>query len=737
MNPTDALLTLSEVAALGPERVGGKAWGLARLAVQRLRVPPTLVLLAVDGAPVPPPPADLAARLGPGPYFVRSSFVGEDAAGASYAGQGLTLSHLDRNDVAAAVAAVWASWENAHGRAYRARHGGAAQASGSVVVQREIVPVWSGVIFTRSPEAVGDWARIEAAKGYGEAVVGGRVRPQVFELEHTSGHLLGTCPPPLMRVLRLMRRSLRRLEAAVGGPADAEWCLDTRGRLWWLQVRPAVIAPPDLWSAVLAEEFWSGQVSRLMFATVGTTIERTMLREPLSVLEPDPPPLLRRYGGRVYVHAGMLARAFKLIPAWAHSDAVLAMLPPVLRERIRREAGAHRPWIPRQLLQAARRFIRLGFPWQPWRQPLAAKRLRRAADAWRDRPVPATRGELVAEIDHLLADLGATLRWVTWGMLYAYVFLPLLDRLLGPRAQAAGAGVLLANLPRDPVAALDRDLRAYAATLPADMTDVRAAPGFAELLARWAHRAEDRDVSAARLEDAPEGLVQLLRLAVSAPPTPPKAWWRWLLKDFRPWRVRDWLRAPLLLGVAATARTYLGFRECMRDIADRYLLALRRRLLALARLEGDDAPWAWGWTPGVGFDRSPDPDYGTAVVARFLHGDVPLAAAEYDPDALTGQAVSAGIARGRAVWLRGAGDLAMFKPGDVLLALYLDPSLSLVLEVAAAAAFVYGGMLSHGAILAREYGVPAVVGVAGLETIRTGALVEVDAVAGAVRVLEP
>ena len=94
--------------------------------------------------------------------------------------------------------------------------------------------------------------------------------------------------------------------------------------------------------------------------------------------------------------------------------------------------------------------------------------------------------------------------------------------------------------------------------------------------------------------------------------------------------------------------------------------------------------------------------------------------------------MSPGVARGRAIWIRSLEDLHKFEPGAILLASYLDPSFSMVLESSAGAALVHGGLLSHGAIIAREYGLPAVVGVTGLTQIQDGETIEVDGNTGTV-----
>ena len=84
--------------------------------------------------------------------------------------------------------------------------------------------------------------------------------------------------------------------------------------------------------------------------------------------------------------------------------------------------------------------------------------------------------------------------------------------------------------------------------------------------------------------------------------------------------------------------------------------------------------------------------------------------------------------------MRDPTDFERVANGDVLVAVYTDPGWTSVLERAAGLVLEAGGVLSHGAIVARELGIPALVGVAdATRTIRDGEEVVVDADAGVVR----
>lgn len=80
--------------------------------------------------------------------------------------------------------------------------------------------------------------------------------------------------------------------------------------------------------------------------------------------------------------------------------------------------------------------------------------------------------------------------------------------------------------------------------------------------------------------------------------------------------------------------------------------------------------------------------------------------------------------------------LDRLEPGDVLVVACTTPAYNLVLSLAGAVVTAAGGPMSHAAVIARELGIPAVVGArTALIDIRDGAQVEVDPVAGLVRIL--
>jgi pyruvate,water dikinase len=109
---------------------------------------------------------------------------------------------------------------------------------------------------------------------------------------------------------------------------------------------------------------------------------------------------------------------------------------------------------------------------------------------------------------------------------------------------------------------------------------------------------------------------------------------------------------------------------------------------------------------------------------------------ELDEDTVRGYAASPGVVEGVARVLMNVNDIGSIREGEVLVCPVTAPSWGPVFGKIAAAVSDIGGTMSHAAIVAREYGMPAVVGTGqATAKIRTGDRVRVDGDRGIVTVL--
>ena len=183
--------------ACDESRYGGKAVQLGEAVRAGLPVPPgvalpvSLVEALVRGRPEARRCVELARdQLGAGALAVRSSAVGEDGDGASFAGQHASV--LNAADVVDAVLQVARSASDASAAAYRSRLGRPAGTAIGVVLQRLVAAEVAGVLFTCDPVSGRDELVVEASWALGEAVVSGLVSPDFYRLT-PHGQLLQVC----------------------------------------------------------------------------------------------------------------------------------------------------------------------------------------------------------------------------------------------------------------------------------------------------------------------------------------------------------------------------------------------------------------------------------------------------------------------------------------------------------------------------------------------------------------
>ena len=232
----------------------------------------------VSAVPVPPDLAsavlDAYHRLGTGiSVAVRSSGIGEDAEGTSFAGMNATFTNVRGDEaVLARLVECWASLHGARALAYRASRDLTGEPAVAVVVQEMVPSERSGVMFTADPSN-GDTSRlvIEAAFGQGEVVVSGQVEPDTYVVDKEGPRLVhvrvGTQAFEIVRgedgadtrvelssdaggarvlddaeVLALARLGLAA-EAHYGAPQDTEWAM-AGDRTVLVQSRPITTLAP-------------------------------------------------------------------------------------------------------------------------------------------------------------------------------------------------------------------------------------------------------------------------------------------------------------------------------------------------------------------------------------------------------------------------------------------------------------------------------------------------------------
>ncbi len=719
--------------------------------------------------------AEALDRLGAdAPVAVRSSATAEDLPTASFAGQHDSfLGIVGADAVAEHVVRCWTSLFTDRAVAYRARadidHRDATMA---VVVQRMVDPDASGVLFTADPVS-GDRTvtTIEAVPGLADALVGGLVPPDAFRVQ--DGEIVersdaGGRPAAISdrEAVRLAEVG-RRIEAAFGVPQDVEWCLaDDRIRV--VQSRaitnlfpvPATSDDPDAPGPKVYVSVGHQQMMTDPMSALGLSMWQRMAFRPMHAAGGRP---FVDVTGALAVHAARDA----VITALGRSDPLIGDALRTAADRVSITHAAPSPTGPAQpgaqppppdlgpelvevLLEEGRRTIaatraafadgtgsavfqaidetlddlkrRLGDP-----RTMAAINAGLDASAWIDEHVAAwlgrphaadalTRsapGNVTSEMGLALLDVADAVRphpeAVAWLAVHRGADLP-----IGLADVEGGSEAL---------AALERFLDEYGMRCVGEIDLARPrwgehpgalVPLVLENVERFEPGEAVRRFERGRL-DAAATEAELLAELRALPDGNVKA------EELR--RAIDRLR------------TFIGYREFPKYVIVScfavYKEALLReadRLVAGGSLDGRDDAFH------LTFDELREA-VATGVVDRDLvgrrkeqhHADARLTPPRVllstgealhgsyhrtdAPDgALVGLGVSAGTVEGRARVVRTMAD-ADLRPGDILVTPHTDPSWAPLFVTAAGLVTEVGGLMTHGAVVAREYGLPAVVGV--------------------------
>ncbi len=172
---------------------------------------------------------------------VRSSSTVEDLPGMSFAGQYSSYLNVTKNDLKERIKACWDSLDNDRATDYRARHNIEEGYSHAVVVQKMVRSQVSGIAFTANPiSGVRDELVLNTAFGLGEAIVSGGVTPDQYIVEKHTGEILdATLTEGSMdeEKLKKLVEVCAKVENYFGKPQDIEFAFDKSGDLFLLQSR--------------------------------------------------------------------------------------------------------------------------------------------------------------------------------------------------------------------------------------------------------------------------------------------------------------------------------------------------------------------------------------------------------------------------------------------------------------------------------------------------------------------
>ncbi len=761
-----AILTLDH--DLKASKVGEKAATLSQLKRWGYAVPQGWILLPGDD------PEPLLTRLQPTdshPLVVRSSAIGEDSEVASAAGQYDSI--LDITNPSAlqqAIAQCLASYIQPGAIQYR-RDRGLPDTGMAVLIQEQIHGAFSGVAFSRDPiMRHGNMVIIEALPGPANRVVSGKVTPEQFRIPvsdspHASSQPADSLLPPshdvpaslILQVAHLARELETRYH---GIPQDIEWTYDGQ-QLWILQSRPITTLLP-IWTRKIAAEVIPGfirpltwSINRPLTCGVWGDIFTIVLGGRSRGLDFNATATL--HGSRAYFNATLLGQIFQRMGLPTESLEFLTrgakFSKPPLQSTLQNIPGLLRLWARERRLETDFRRV--------YNQQLAPLLQQLAETDLTDPDITINPPAILDRVDQILQALKSVTYFsilaplsVALGQALSPKLVPGLDNGKTPEIAALRSLQSLAERTR-PL------LNSDPSGIPADLTPTtlfstlaQTSDGrdmirqFEQFLTEYGYLSEvGTDIAVPTWKEDPAHVQQLLVQLLTNPPAelPNRnaarpthrlqqrvdlkgevtqvysqllAHLRWTVVALeRQWLVRGW--------IAASGDVFFLELNEIRQVMRHGQQSLNRSLMELV-LERRSQ-----WQQDHQLEPAPMLVYGNPV-----GGLVAIPPVVTGHTQLRGIGASPGQAEGRIRLMPRLQPIADIDQNTILVVPYTDSGWAPLLARAGGLIAEVGGQLSHGAIVAREYGIPAVMDVHhALQLLQDGQWVRIDGQLGIVEIL--
>jgi pyruvate,water dikinase len=761
---------------LDPNKFGQKAATLSQLKRWGYPVPTGWVLPAGDD------PQPLIEYLQPSieqPLVVRSSAVGEDSEYASAAGQYETILNVTTIEaLQVAITSCITSYDEPAAVQYR-RDRGIPDASMSLLIQQQVPGVFSGVAFSRDPILQhGDAVVIEALPGEANRIVSGQVTPEHYrvmvipaDLETNSNSPDpswvipdnlelpvegdGDVPPRLIQQVAYLAR---QLEARyLGTPQDIEWSYDGQ-TLWLLQSRPITTLQP-IWTRKIAAEVIPGlirpltwSINRPLTCGVWGEIFTLVLNNRAEKLDFNQTATL--HYSRAYFNASLLGQIFLRMG-----------LPPESLEFLTRGAKFSKPPLSATLkstpglIRLLRRELKLEADFQRDYERYFAPTLSKLSNQPASELSPVAlleRIEMILEVlkrgtyYSIMAPLSAALRQAVWKVKDEE-----LDNSQTPEVASMRSLLELANDARHLLPTRERT--SEGSILFATLAEIPDGECILERFDQWLNQygylsEVGTDIAVPTWKEDPrpvrELFAQFLATGKIAENEPQKG------RKNQDWKVQLVQKRFTLKGKVTEIYSHLlaELRWCfvqleklwlesalLSEEGDIFYLKLAEISLLIA---GADLELADGISELIRRRRSQlEQDGQITNIPALIYGNTPSVANfntsnQQARNKLQGIGASPGQVEGKIKVLQNFQAIAEIDRETIIVVPYTDSGWAPILARAGGLIAEVGGRLSHGAIMAREYGIPAVMDVHNAtQFLQDGQRVRIDGATGIVEVL--
>jgi rifampicin phosphotransferase len=752
---------------------------------------------------------------------VRSAAVGEDDGAASYAGQYSTVLGISPKNLLNAIFECYASWWSDRVMVYRRQKGIVpTEPHLSVIVQRQLVPEFAGVLFTRHPlSGKKDAMVVESVAGLGDKLVSGEVTPSRWEISKKSGTTsIGSQQQASEQCigeknLRQLYDIGNKLEKHFGQGMDMEWAIEN-DRVYLLQARPItfgvshpeteshgyVRTPVDwaenIYSRAIIEDLWADRMSEITGSIVFDEFADLFTFKPVlrklklnDIADRDVVKVINGYG---YLSSQAVAMILELVPRSLRFREISRMFPVSMQKQVLetpfnwKKAIGLIPRIPFLINDPAmiplftRRYLK--------RHLIAIETELNRVDVYSYRNM--TLEELGDELERVLRLQGKLQERNQWGYGNATLFTWLLRHLATSVFKKSEQWVLeqITHIPSNVTVRSQEKLKSICRmcdekllekafrgkdgkdawkVLSSEFPTHPVTRAIRSFVKTYRFRSSNRDFIHPRWDEAPEIVVSMMSVMIgsmekksekdrSSVSSAQADLSRNRNDKIRPWSI-------LLSPLVNAAGNFLALREDLRYCLDKIFYRIRKILIAISQTlqfeslkDIPDSVFFMTLTElravfsGQLTVDSLHSEIKTRKQTFYQEQDRPpayclrmdkpseaiITSADSSTTILSGIPASSGVVEGVARVIRHTDEFHLLKPGEILVAFNTDPGWTPLFMSAAGVIVEMGGILNHCAIVAREYGIPAVVGIEQVsQKIETGCKVRLDGNSGVVELL--
>jgi phosphohistidine swiveling domain-containing protein len=726
---------------------------------------------------------DDIARLPKIKYAIRSSADIEDGKVKSFAGQ--FNSYLDITgveNIIEAITSVLDSVDSPQISEYTKDEEKTKKGiKMSVIVQEMINPIYSGVAFSRNPLTGIREIIVEAVKGNGISLMQDGLTPYRWVSHSGSFTRKDESEEIPIYIIEKVIKETRAIAKKSKLDVDLEWVYNGK-EIYWVQMRSITsLKEVKLYSNRISKEMLAGLIKPLIWSINIPLINSVwikILKELTGPVDLEPEDLAKSFYYRAYFNMGLLEEVFEKVGIPGESLEVMWGFTPRENKKMSMKPNLKMlPLVPRII----------SFMYKKWNIAKIMDKKLPELEAYfkgiRDKGlVGMDSKEIIIEIEDIYARLQETAYFNITAplsfMLYSYIFRKQLEKTGGELASIDMRSDLEKTKTFDPsysLAALnkiyiDMPLELRDKITPDNMIETgyedhekeeiaeikKFKTAYNQFIINFGHLSDNgNDFSSITWKEEPEKVIDLIKNFDTGKDIGKKHY-DLTIDNILPEKV---LKRKLMRSMYYRARKFSGYRDQVSYIYTLGYGMFRPRFLELGRMlvEGkqiqspEDIFYLSYEEIKKYINKEADSDNIMEIIIKrkedmeasrnyilpeFIYGDkLPAPEVPY-LNKLKGVPTSGGYCTGVLKVIDGMVDFYKVSEGDIIVIPHSDVSWTPLFKKAAGVIAESGGMLSHSSIVAREYGIPAVVSVIGAMQLEDGRIARIDGYKGEISILE-